>query len=91
MNDVLACQGAANEYLRLFWTAVAPDAAGNARLSTADRSAKAARMAGYLARTPERVELVVADAVAAGIERERVEAALAPTLAAVQAALDMAR
>ena len=91
MTDVLACQGAANEYLRLFWTAVAPDAAGNARLSTADRSAKAVRMASYLARTPERVELVVADAVAAGIERERVEAALAPTLVAVQAALDMAK
>ena len=91
VHDMNACQGAANEYLRLFWTAVAPDAAGNARLTTAERSAKATRMANYLARTPERVELVVADAVAAGVERERIEAALAPMLLAVRAALDVVR
>ena len=87
LNAMAACQSATMEYLRHFWTALSPDAAANARLTAAQRAAKAQRMVGYLSRTQQRVDAVIADAAKKGVEAVRVEHALGSVVEASRTAV----
>lgn len=87
LNAMTACQSATMEYLRHYWAALSPDAAANARLTPAQRAAKAQRMIGYLARTQQRVDAIIAEAK--GVESSRIEAALGPVLESARAARDL--
>ena len=85
-----SCQTAANEFLRQFWGALYPragdqPAAGNP--NAAQRAAKAAKMANFLARTPEKVDALVRQAEEMGADAKRVRVALQPVLNAVERAL----
>ena len=53
----------------------------------AQKSAKAARMAGYLAKTPEKVEAVIQMARSSGVDVAKIELAMKPVLTAVEKAL----
>lgn len=78
LRQMTTCQTAANEFLRQFWSAMYPprsdalQSAGGAPASAAQRATKVAKMAGYLARTPEKVEALVQRARADGVDSERV-------------------
>lgn len=71
------CQTAANEFLRQFWSATYPppvDSQSVLSVATpAQRAAKAAKMIGYLAKTPEKVEALVRMAQQHGLDGSRVE------------------
>lgn len=73
------CQTAANEFLRQFWFAVYPppsDAglpAGGAAAANAQKAAKAAKMAGYLVKTPEKIDALIRAAQKDGVDYTRVE------------------
>ncbi|EIW82730.1 hypothetical protein CONPUDRAFT_163808 [Coniophora puteana RWD-64-598 SS2] len=85
------CQTAANEFLRQFWTSMYPPIAlpglSNGALTTAadqqNRAAKAAKMAGYLGKTHEKVASLVEIAKREGADVSRVEVAMKPMLDAV--------
>lgn len=74
-----SCHNAATEFLRQYWSAVLPTAAGalgagtNAT-SAAVKSAKAEKMAGYLRSTDNKVNAVVHTATIAGFDPARVRA-----------------
>lgn len=95
-------QTAANEFLRQFWLAVYPSATdlppalpsgtpstGPAaqKAEKAAKEAKAARMAGFLARTPEKMDALVREARRTGVDYAKVEVAMKPTMEAVNHAL----
>ncbi|KZP34228.1 hypothetical protein FIBSPDRAFT_809314 [Athelia psychrophila] len=100
LAQMAGCQTAANEFLRQFWAAVYP-AALSTSTSTgtgtgtgkdrgrekAERDATAAKMAGYLGKTAEKVAGLVRAGVGEGVEGERVEVAMRPVLDAVERAL----
>jgi transcription initiation factor TFIIH subunit 1 len=69
-------QTAANEFLRQFWLAIYPPAGdpppGGAQ-TPAQKAAKAARMASFLERTPEKVDALVRVAQREGIDYTKVE------------------
>ena len=70
------CQTAANEFLRQFWSAIYPPPSDLQTVSSstpAQKAAKAAKMAGYLAKTPEKVNAIVETARAAGIDAAKIE------------------
>ena len=69
------CQTAANEFLRQFWLTFYPPLSetGGVALSSAQKSAKAAKMIGYLERTHEKVDALVSTAKASGVEPSRVQ------------------
>ena len=68
------CQTAANEFLRQFWSSMYPPAAEVLAPATpAQKAAKAAKMIGYLGKTPEKVNALVKAAQAEGIDAARVE------------------
>ena len=74
-----SCQTAANEFLRQFWGALYPragdqPAAGNP--NAAQRAAKAAKMANFLARTPEKVDALVRQAEEMGADAKLARKAL---------------
>ncbi|KAI0268770.1 hypothetical protein BC834DRAFT_867143 [Gloeopeniophorella convolvens] len=89
-RQMSTCQTAANEFLRQFWSAIYPPAGETLGGPTtpAQKAAKAARMAGYLAKTPEKVAAIVGGADKAGVERARVQVGMQPTLDAVNKALE---
>ncbi|KIJ68000.1 hypothetical protein HYDPIDRAFT_107564 [Hydnomerulius pinastri MD-312] len=91
-RQLTTCQTAANEFLRQFWTSIYPPlsdtTASSASASTpAQRNAKAAKMAGYLGKTHEKVHALVRAAGVEGVEGRRVEVAMKPILDAVDHAL----
>ncbi|KZO93072.1 hypothetical protein CALVIDRAFT_267239 [Calocera viscosa TUFC12733] len=103
-RQMTTCQTAANEFLRQFWGAVLPPppppppiyagagagAAGDRiGLSGRERAAKAQKMAGYLARTGEKVDALVKAAEGEGVDPERVRAAFGPLMSAVDKALKL--
>lgn len=91
MSQVSTCHNAACEFLRQFWSAVLPTPQGTlgGAQTPEQKAAKAKKMAAFLAGTQKKVESVVASAVNAGMkEPSRVRDALAPTLDAVNKALD---
>ena len=71
------CHTAANEFLRQFWSAICPPPPESQRLlavaTPAQRKAKATKMAGYLAKTREKVDALIRAAQAEGVDPKRVE------------------
>ncbi|KAI9639283.1 TFIIH p62 subunit, N-terminal domain-containing protein [Dioszegia hungarica] len=93
LDAMRSCHNAATEFLRQYWSAVLPTpsaalGAGTAATSDATKAAKADKMAGYLRLTEGKVEAVVQTAQVAGVDVGRVKAALAPTMGAVNVALE---
>ncbi|KAF7977747.1 hypothetical protein HWV62_2832 [Athelia sp. TMB] len=87
-SQMTTCQTAANEFLRQFWAAIYPSSAATpAQRDKAAATATAAKMAGYLGKTPEKVAALVRAAPAEGVAAERVEVAMQPVLDAVERAL----
>ena len=72
-RQMTTCQTAANEFLRQFWTAIYPPPMELQTLvvsTAAQRTAKAAKMIGYISKTYEKVEALVRTA---GIDAKRVQ------------------
>ncbi|KAF8124951.1 hypothetical protein EV363DRAFT_1353200 [Boletus edulis] len=88
-RQLTTCQTAANEFLRQFWTSIYPPPSDlHTPIPTAvQRSAKAAKMAGYLVKTHEKVDALVRAAVLEGVEGNRVVIAMKPLMDAVEHAL----
>jgi transcription initiation factor TFIIH subunit 1 len=71
-------QTAANEFLRQFWLSIYPspgDPPVGGQQTPAQKAAKAARMATFLAKTPEKVDALVQAAQKEGIDYFKVETA----------------
>ena len=70
------CQTAANEFLRQFWSSIyTPTSEGRslAQSTPAQRQAKAKKMAGYLAKTPEKIDAIVRTARNRNVDVQKVE------------------
>ncbi|KAF7321699.1 hypothetical protein MKEN_00691300 [Mycena kentingensis (nom. inval.)] len=91
-RQMTICQAAANEFLRQFWTAMYPLSA-EAQVATIpaqspqQRAAKAAKMAGYLAKTQEKVDALVYMGPQHHVDPKRIEMAMKPVVDAVNRAL----
>lgn len=75
-RQMTTCQTAANEFLRQFWLAIYPPPLElpTASSSTpAQKAAKAAKMAGYLEKTHEKVDALVRTAQREGFDQTRVQ------------------
>jgi hypothetical protein len=75
-RQMRTCQTAANEFLRQFWLAIYPPASDLQVLAPstpAQKAQKAAKMIGYLERTPEKVEAIVIAARKEGFDPARVQ------------------
>lgn len=93
-SQMTTCQTAANEFLRQFWLAIYPPASDSQTPSIAtpaQKMAKAAKMAGYLGKTHEKVDAIVLAAKKEGVSPARVQVALQPILDAVDKALSFWR
>ncbi|KAJ4477000.1 hypothetical protein C8J55DRAFT_476242 [Lentinula edodes] len=89
-RQMRSCQTAANEFLRHFWTSTCPpmtDGQSPSLSTPAQRAAKAAKMIGYLSKTPEKIAALVQTAQQQGIDPSRVEVAMQPIFNAVERAL----
>ena len=85
-----SCHTAANEFLRQFWSSVFPPPSdGNvlAVPSAAQRATKAAKMAGYLIKFPEKIEAIVESAKQMSVDAAKIETAMKPVMAAVDKAV----
>ncbi|KAH9929497.1 uncharacterized protein BXZ73DRAFT_48014 [Epithele typhae] len=90
-RQMTTCQTAANEFLRQFWLAMYPPPNESQALSVAtpsQKAAKAAKMAGYLGKTHEKVVALIAAARQESIDAARVQVAMKPILDAVDKALE---
>ena len=75
---MISYQTAANEFLRQFWGSMFPQQSdlptvGSSKAAAAARTAKAAKMAGYLKKTPEKIKAIIQAAEQAGVDRTKVE------------------
>ncbi|OBZ67167.1 RNA polymerase II transcription factor B subunit 1 [Grifola frondosa] len=89
-RQMTTCQTAANEFLRQFWLAIYPPATEVQTLSVstpAQKAVKAAKMAGYLSKTHEKIDAIVRAAHQEGVDPSRVQIALKPITDAVDKAL----
>ncbi|KAF5325666.1 hypothetical protein D9611_000372 [Ephemerocybe angulata] len=89
-RQMTSCQTAANEFLRQYWSSIipqAPELQTAASATPAQRAAKAAKMIGYLSKTPEKVQAIIMTAQAHGVDSAKVEVAMKPTLDAVNHAI----
>jgi len=92
-RQLTTCQTAANEFLRQFWTSIypppsdLPTSTSTLTSTAAQRSAKAAKMAGYLSKTHEKVDALIRAAMLEGVEGNRVYVAMKPLMNAVEHAL----
>ncbi|KAG2354888.1 hypothetical protein BDR07DRAFT_1428008, partial [Suillus spraguei] len=87
-RQLTTCQTAANEFLRQFWTSLyPPPMTATSSATPSQNAAKAAKMAGYLSKTREKVDALVRASQLEGVEPERVEVAMKPLLDAVDHAL----
>lgn len=77
MRQMSTCQTAANEFLRQFWSSIyPPPSQASTPLTEAvknQRAAKAAKMAGYLASTHEKVAALIRAAAFEKVDPKRVE------------------
>lgn len=90
LAQLTTCQTAANEFLRQFWVAFYPPQASTSTPTQGSqqpqthtqqqKAAKAAKMAGYLARTREKVDALARAAAQEGVEPARVEVVSAAPL-----------
>lgn len=91
LRQLTTCQTAANEFLRQFWSAVFPQQSGDGKTASAatpaQREAKAAKMIGYIMKTPEKAEALIVTAPKYGADQESVRLALKPVLDAVGRAI----
>lgn len=72
---MIACQTAANEFLRQFWLAIYPppsDLPTASAATPAQKAAKAAKMVGYLEQTGEKVNALVFSATQAGVDGAKI-------------------
>jgi hypothetical protein len=72
LRQMTTAQTAAHEFLRQFWLSAYPPPGEVAPAPPAQKAAKAARMAGFLARTPEKVDALVREAQRLGVEVDAV-------------------
>ncbi|VDC06943.1 unnamed protein product [Peniophora sp. CBMAI 1063] len=86
-TQMRSVQTAANEFLRQFWSAIYPSTREVTPQTPAQKAQKAARMAGFLVKTPEKVKALVREAAATNVDQKKVEAAMRPVLDAVDHAL----
>ncbi|KAH9949597.1 hypothetical protein B0H21DRAFT_727583 [Amylocystis lapponica] len=89
-RQMMTCQTAANEFLRQFWLSIYPpptDTQVLSNTSASQKTAKAAKMVGYLEKTGEKVDALVRMAQAEGLDAARVQVAMKPILDAVEKAL----
>lgn len=89
LDQMRSCHNAAAEFLRQYWAAILPPAAGTLATNQppAVRAARAAKMARYLEGTEGKVNAIVTTAEIVKVDPDRVRAAMAPTLGAVAVAL----
>ncbi|KAL7419067.1 RNA polymerase II transcription factor B subunit 1 [Cryptotrichosporon argae] len=92
LEQMRSCHNAATEFLRQYYTAILPTAAGALGAGTpstapAAKAARAEKMARYLEGTEGKVNAIVAAAEIGRSDPDRVRAAMAPTLGAVAVAL----
>ncbi|WVR06807.1 hypothetical protein IAU60_003843 [Kwoniella sp. DSM 27419] len=89
-EQMRSCHNAATEFLRQYWSAILPSQAGTmgASTSSAAKDMKASKMAGYLKNTSAKVEAIVQSSVIMGYDPERIRKAMAPTIGAVNVALE---
>jgi hypothetical protein len=74
LSQVISCHNATCEFLRQYWTAVLPSPPGALNpAAPAQKSAKAAKMAGYLGKTADKVAALVTTAERSGIDPSRVQ------------------
>lgn len=76
LQQMRTCQTAANEFLRQFWSSVFPspaDGIPSGSANAAQKAAKAAKMAGYLTKTPEKVKAIVQTAHKSGLDATKIE------------------
>lgn len=77
MRQMSTCQTAANEFLRHYWHSIYPPPSHSSLPLTetlkGQRAAKAAKMAGYLASTQEKVDAIVKAAQYEKVDPRRVE------------------
>ncbi|KAF9051169.1 hypothetical protein BDZ89DRAFT_527109 [Hymenopellis radicata] len=92
-TQMTTCQTAANEFLRQFWAATYPSVSDQTLsiATPAQRATKAAKMAGYLAKTHEKVAAIVATSHAQGVDSHKIQTAMQPVLTAVDRALTFHR
>ncbi|KZV74443.1 hypothetical protein PENSPDRAFT_732338 [Peniophora sp. CONT] len=86
-SQMRSVQTAANEFLRQFWSAIYPSARELAPQTPAQKAQKAARMAGFLVKTPDKINALAREAAATNVDRRKVEVAMQPVLDAVNHAL----
>jgi transcription initiation factor TFIIH subunit 1 len=77
LEQMRSCHNAATEFLRQYWSAVLPTAAGalgagTPSASPAMKAARAAKMAGYLQSTEGKVMAVINTAILAGVDPARI-------------------
>jgi transcription initiation factor TFIIH subunit 1 len=81
-GQMTTCQMAANEFLRQFWMSICPPPPETQTLavtSPAQRATKAAKMAGYLAKTHEKVDALIRAAQTEGVDPKKIEIVRART------------
>ncbi|TEB30367.1 hypothetical protein FA13DRAFT_1733682 [Coprinellus micaceus] len=89
-TQMTTCQTAANEFLRQYWSATLPqppELQTAATATPAQRAAKAVKMIGYLAKTPEKVAAIVMQAQSSNVDAAKVEMAMKPVLESVNRAI----
>ena len=87
-TQMRTCQTAVNEFLRQYWSSIYPSPMdGNTLATPAQKAAKAAKMIGYLSRTPEKIAAIVQTARNEGVDPAKIESAMKPVLNAVEKAL----
>jgi transcription initiation factor TFIIH subunit 1 len=74
-----SCHNAATEFLRQYWAAILPTPSGalgtgTSAVSAKTKTAKAAKMAGYLSATENKVKAIVHAATTVNVDPARVEA-----------------
>ncbi|OWT41200.1 transcription initiation factor TFIIH subunit 1 [Cryptococcus neoformans Bt1] len=91
-EQIRSCHNSATEFLRQYWSAILPPVPGAlGGQAPSAKDAKAAKMASYLKNTSNKIEAIVQTAQITGFDPERVRKALAPTLGAVEVALERER
>lgn len=83
LRQMTTCQTAANEFLRQFWSSIyIPTSEGRtlAPSAPAQRQAKAKKMVGYLAKTPEKIDAIIRTARNRNIDVQKVEVVRAVVL-----------
>ncbi|GAA96985.1 uncharacterized protein L969DRAFT_90393 [Mixia osmundae IAM 14324] len=91
LREMVSCQAAANEFLRLYWSACLParpdDISPAASATPAQKAQKAQRMITYLGKTSDRIQVVLQSARDQRVDVELVKLALQPLEGATSRAM----